>query len=221
MPGMRIKGQCPARANTISPRSRSSTAADMVMKLFESMLSATTRLIALRVAWRWMRARQQMDQHLELRHVEASRQTLTRHVGDQHAELRVRDMEEVVVVACHLARRFAERHDRRPGTLSGLDGRLCLNLTGSEHLLLHPRLVGVLLEELGHLAGHDVERFGQLAELVARADRNLVHEVPIPQVLGPGEQIVDRAGNLSRQHESNHEGDELDGQEQHAEKRQR
>ena len=97
--------------------------------------------------------------------------------------------------------------------------QLLLDLARRQHLLLHPRLLGVLPQQLGDLAGHHVERLGQLAELVARAHRNLMREVAIAQVLGAGEEVVHGAGDLPRQDEADHQRDELDDQEQHADER--
>jgi hypothetical protein len=56
--------------------------------------------------------------------------------------------------------------------------------------------------------------------LIARADGDLVAEVAGAHVLRAREQVVHRAGDLPRQHEADHERDELDDQEQPAHHRQ-
>ena len=119
-------------------------------------------------------------------------------------EHRVGDRQEVVVIPGDLARRFAEcgdgeaRHAQRPGRQ-----QLLLDLARREHLLLEAALLGHLAEQRRHLAGHQVERFRQLAELIARAHRNLMAEVAGAHVLRTGKQIVHGAGDLTRQHEAN------------------
>ena len=57
---------------------------------------------------------------------------------------------------------------------------------------------------------------GQLAELIARADGDLVREVAAPHAFGAGEQLVHRPGNRSRQRQPHHERDGLNDQEEHA-----
>jgi hypothetical protein len=119
-------------------------------------------------------------------------------------------VEEIVIVSGNLSRRFAKCHGSQTG-----DGQragrqqLLLDFPRRQHLLLHPYLLGVLLEELPHLAGHDVEGIGQLAELILRADRDLMVEVAVSQMFRSRKQIVNGAGDLPCEHEADRERDEL------------
>ena len=80
--------------------------------------------------------------------------------------------QEVVVVAAHLARRLAVRRQREAGHAQRpLRQQRHLDLARDPQLLLEPLLLGLLLQQVLDARGHRVERLGQLAELIARADR--------------------------------------------------
>ena len=55
------------------------------------------------------------------------------------------------------------------------------------------------LQQVLDAGRHRVERLRQLAELIARADRDLVREVAAAHALGAGEQLVDRPGDRARE----------------------
>ena len=60
-------------------------------------------------------------------------------------------------------------------------------------------------DQLLDAARHQVERLGQLAELVARADPDLVAEVALPQPLGPDREGVDAPGDRPREEQAEDE----------------
>ena len=163
---------------------------------------------------------QRLDDHLQLRHVEAGGQALAGDVGDEHADHRLGDGQEVVVVAGDFARRFTEGGERQARDVARRRRQqLLLDVAGRVHLLLHAALLGHLAEQRPHLAGHRVERLGQLAQLIAGPDRNRVHEVAVAEVLRAGEQVVDRAGDLPGEEQADHQRHELDDEEQAADQR--
>ncbi len=152
--------------------------------------------------------REREHQPLELGHVERGRGALARDVGHEDPHARLGERQEVVVVAPHLGRGEAEGgdpHPRRGG--EALDGQQAhLDLPRDAQLLLEPLLLRLLLHELPDPARHQVEGLGQLPELVARADPDLVREVALPQLLRPHREGVDPPGDRPREEEAEDEG---------------
>ena len=66
---------------------------------------------------------------------------------------------------------------------------------------------------------HHGSRLREIAQLIARTDRDLVREVALLHALGANEQFVDRPGDRSREREPHHERHELNDEEQPADDR--
>ena len=161
-------------------------------------------------------------QPLQLRHVERRRRALAGDVGDQHAEAVIVEREEVVVVAADLARRHAER--RSPTARACRAAPAAAATSGSRgRCAAPPRAASSRRSSRSRssmLAVIELNDSRQLAELIARADGDLVGEVALAHALGAGEQLVHRAGDRSRQRQPGHQRDDLDDQEQHADDQQ-
>ena len=96
-----------------------------------------------------------------------------------------------------------------------------LDLPGDAQLLLEPLLLHLLAQQVLDPARHQVERLGQLAELVARAHRDRLAEVALPEALRAQEERVDAAGDRAGEQEAEHEGARVDHQEDDAHRAER
>ena len=127
------------------------------------------------------------------------------------------ERQEVVVVAADFPRRLAVAGEREAGhPQRSLWQQRHLDLARDLQFLLEPLLLGLLLQQVLDARGHRVERIGELAELIARADRYLVREVALPHALGAGEEVVDRPGDRARERQPHAERHHLDDEEQPA-----
>ena len=160
-------------------------------------------------------AAERQHQALQLGHVERGRRALARHVGHQHAEPPLAQPDDVVVVAAHFPRRNARAADVEPrnGDRVARQERH-LHLVGDAQLLLEPFLLAHLLQQVADAGGHAVERFGEVAELIARPHPNTVREVALLHAAGADEQLVHRAGDRPRQRQPHHQRNRLDDHEQ-------
>ena len=127
------------------------------------------------------------------------------------------ERQEVVVVAANFPRRDTQRrrrqarHRQRP-----LRQQRHLDFVRDPELLFEPFLFVRLPQQVLDAGGHLVERSGQLAELILGGDRNLVREVALPHALGAGKQLVDGAGDRSRERRPDDERHDFDHEEQPA-----
>ena len=77
-----------------------------------------------------------------------------------------------------------------------------------------PLLLAHLLQQVADAGGHAVERFGQVAELIACPHPNAVREVALLHAAGADEELVHRAGDRPRQRQPHHQRNRLDDHEQ-------
>ena len=96
-----------------------------------------------------------------------------------------------------------------------------LDLAGDPQLLLQPLLLGLPAQQVLDPPGHDVERLGQLAELVAGPDRDGGGEVALAEALRPHGERMDAAGDGAGQQHADEQGSAVHDQERAAHDRHR
>ena len=114
------------------------------------------------------------------------------------------ERQQVVVVPTHLGSRQAQRGDADARQLhQALAGQQAhLDLARDAQLLLESLPLALLLDQGLERARHQVERLGQVAQLVVRADPDHVREVALAQALRADREVVHAARDLARQQQT-------------------
>src|SRR5207249_2112712 len=142
--------------------------------------------------------------------------SLPRYISDSNGDMRRAELNKVIVVAADGTRGLANglnldaRH-RRQSTRK----KLVLHFASDGYLVLQAPALVFHFDELADGAGHPVERFAQLAQLVAALNAHMVCQVARLHVLGRAIEFGDGPRDGARHHYSGDERNTLDQEQQH------
>ena len=115
--------------------------------------------------------------------------------------MRWAELDEIVIVPAHRARRFADGLDFNPRNRWQCAGeQLVLDFARDGDFVLQALVLVSLLDELVDRTRHIIERFGQNAKLVRPLDGNAMRQVSGLDKLRGFIQIGDRPRNAPRQY---------------------